>query len=83
MTQGSRVDQLETDLQIEREAHESTLRDAEATLLELEGIRSMDTGQPEALSSLQEDLWREKQARQKAEVRFIISFIAELLCKKY
>ena len=66
------MERLESELQAEREAHESTLRDAEATLSELEGIRGTDAGQPGALLSVQEDLWREKQAQQEAQVCSIL-----------
>lgn len=74
--QSSQVERLESELRAEREAHESTLKDAEATLLELVGIRGTDAGQPEALSSAQEELFREKQARQQAEVGFILISIS-------
>ncbi len=68
LMQSAQVARLESELQIEREAHERTLRDAEATLMELEGIRGMDAGQSEAFLSLQEELTREKHARREAAV---------------
>ena len=62
------VEGLEADLRAERSAHEATLRDAEATLVELEDIRGAGASQAEA--SQQEELLKEREARRAAEVSF-------------
>lgn len=59
---------LEAELQAERDAHEATLKDAEATLLELEGIRGGGASQISSAQSLQAELDRERDAREQAEV---------------
>lgn len=66
--QAERIERLEADLKSEREAHASTLRDAEATLMDLEGIQAADTGRSAAIQSAQAELQAERSMREQAEV---------------
>lgn len=59
------MQRLEADLQAERDAHEATLRDAESTLQELEGVRGVQPGHVTTEQSWQAE---ERAARQQAEV---------------
>ena len=58
---------MEAELGAERDAHEGTLKDAEAALLEVETLRAQGAHHPE--EALQTQLASESRARLEAEVR--------------
>ena len=64
---------LEGELATERDAHENTLRDAEAAMLELDEVKSKAVGLNQALEELSSQVEAERAARLRAEVwRLII-----------
>lgn len=67
MLQAQEVAVLRSDLEAERDAHEGTLRDAEAAMIELEALkgRAGDSGAAEAVAAVQTEL---RAARQKCSV---------------
>jgi len=69
--QGEAIARLESELGAERDAHEGTLKDAEAALLELETFRGQQ-GAHAPEEALQTRLAAEASARQEAEVSLYI-----------